>query len=298
MLASLQETLPPDLDHEVIFVDDGSADGTREWLASLSASPRLRIILNPENLGYAGANNRGAEIATGDVLALLNNDLVLRPGWLEPMLAVRRRLGERAGLIGNVQRTIATGAIDHVGIFINLKGKPEHDRERPLLQALRGRSAYRRVAAVTGACVVIDRSVFRELGGFATRFVNGGEDVDLAFRLAQAGRINAVALRSVVGHHVSPSPNRKLRDEQNSYRLAVAWRDTLARHAARLWCWDYLRREWTATREPERSFTTAGLLAYALHLRPSPPPTALAGMQEAIDAELTRWRRLLPNEAV
>src|SRR4051794_16791269 len=109
MLSSLQATLPRDLLHEIIFVDDGSTDGTREWLATLG--PGFRVVLNERNLGYAGANNRGVAVATGDTLALLNNDLVLRPRWLEPMLALQRRWGARAGVIGNVQRAVRTGAI-------------------------------------------------------------------------------------------------------------------------------------------------------------------------------------------
>src|SRR5687767_66385 len=86
MLASLQATLPAGLAHEIIFVDDGSTDGTREWLATLTAPP-FRVLLNERNLGYAIANNRAAAVARGEFLVLLNSDLVLQPGWLEPMLA-------------------------------------------------------------------------------------------------------------------------------------------------------------------------------------------------------------------
>lgn len=290
MLQSLRATLPPGLDHEVIFVDDGSSDGTRDWLATLSDDPAIRVVLNDTNLGYAAANNRGASLATGDVLALLNNDLLFRPRWLEPMLAVLRRLGNRAGLVGNIQRRVADGSLDHAGIFINLKGKPEHLRERPPLSWLRGRSSARRVAAVTGACVLVRRDLFKELGGFSTAYINGGEDIDFAFRAAQAGHVNVVALRSVVDHHVSPSPTRKLRDEENSYRLTLAWRDTLAHHASRRWCRDFLRREWTSPREPADTFVAAGLLAYALHLRRSIPAAALDGMRANLDVELARWR--------
>ncbi|MES1194676.1 MAG: glycosyltransferase [Opitutus sp.] len=78
MLASLQASLPADLALEIIFVDDGSTDGTREWLATLP--PDIRVVLNEKNLGYAAANNRGAALARGEFLALLNNDLILAPG--------------------------------------------------------------------------------------------------------------------------------------------------------------------------------------------------------------------------
>ncbi|MGH7946367.1 MAG: glycosyltransferase family 2 protein, partial [Opitutaceae bacterium] len=99
MLASLQATLPAGTSHEIILVDDGSTDGTREWLAMLKGSP-FKVLLNERNLGYAASNNRGTGIARGEFLALLNNDLILQPGWLEPMLAAHASLKGRAGLIG------------------------------------------------------------------------------------------------------------------------------------------------------------------------------------------------------
>ena len=131
MLASLRATIPAGFPHEIIFVDDDSTDGTREWLKSLATDPTIRVVLNERNLGYAAANNRGASLARGDILALLNNDLVLPSRWLEPMLAAHRSLGSCAGLVGNVQLDAKTGAVDHAGLVVNLCGKPVHLRARP-----------------------------------------------------------------------------------------------------------------------------------------------------------------------
>ncbi len=294
MLASLRAMLPPGLPHEIIFIDDGSTDGTRVWLTTLAADPSIRVILQPKNLGYAAANNTGAALARGEFLALLNNDLILTPGWLEPILTAHRAYGERAGLVGNLQIEVATGALDHAGIFINLKGKPEHLRTLPLASRLLPLAPrHRRIAAVTGACVVIRRTLWEKLGGFDPAFINGCEDVDLCLRAAAAGHVNLVALRSVVRHHVSSSPGRKLRDEANTRQLVLRWHDTLARHAARIWCRDYLE---TYRREP-RDFPDFALARqaffYAFHLRPTPPPGALAGMAKNLGDELTRWKKIL-----
>ena len=95
---SLQATLPAGLAHEIILVDDGSTDGTREWLKTLAAP--FHVVLNDRNLGYAVANNRAAAIASGNLLALLNNDLVLLPGWLDPLFRAHRSLDAQAGVIG------------------------------------------------------------------------------------------------------------------------------------------------------------------------------------------------------
>jgi GT2 family glycosyltransferase len=227
------------------------------------------VVLNERNLGYAVSNNRAAAVAEGRLLALLNNDLVLQPGWLPPMLAAHRALGPRAGVVGNVQTAVDGGHVDHAGIRINLKGKPEHVRTLPFGSSV----GLRRVVAaeaVTGACLLIDRGLWGELGGFDESYHNGCEDVDLCFRAAEAGRRNVVALRSRVRHHVSSSPGRKRRDEANTQSADAA----LARPpghalAARRWCADYLWREWTHPREPKGWPEAASALAL-----PAPPAAA------------------------
>ncbi|MES1168671.1 MAG: glycosyltransferase, partial [Oleiharenicola lentus] len=156
MLASLQATLPAGLAHEVLFVDDGSTDGTRDWLQSLPAP--CRAILNEKNLGFAGACNRGAATAGGEFLFFLNNDLVLLPRWFEELFVVVSTYAD-AGLVGNVQLNHATGAVDHTGLAFDAKGKPAH-------LTCRGWSGLRPVIAVTGACFAIRATTWRQLGGF------------------------------------------------------------------------------------------------------------------------------------
>jgi GT2 family glycosyltransferase len=290
MVDSLRSTLPAELSHEIILVDDGSTDGTREWLKTLRAP--FRVVLNERNLGYAGANNRGAAIATGHLIALLNNDLILTRGWLEPVLAAYRRLGTRAGVIGNVQRSVQTGAVDHAGIHINLKAKPEHNRSLPP-RWVRSIHRLRRAPAVTGACAVVERQLWNDLGGLDEGFLNGGEDVDFCFRVAARGRINAVALQSVIFHHVSSAPGRKLRDEQNSRRLALRCRDELERAAYHRWCWNYLDREWTTPHAAANHREARAALFYVLRLRSSAPAIAAAGMRSAMNHELARWEKIL-----
>ncbi len=288
MIASLQATLPRGLAHEIILVDDGSTDGTRAWLATLKAP--FRVVLNESNLGYAKSNNRGAAIATGQFLALLNNDLVLLPQWLEPMLAAHRRLGAQAGPIGNVQRNARTREIDHAGIVINLEGKPEHARKPP--HALRRLiSPVMRVPAVTGACLVIERALWQELGGFDDRYVNGGEDVDLCYRARQISRDTAVALDSVVLHHVSASQGRKTRDEENSYRLARSWSRAFIADGTRAWCRDYLARALQAP-PPSEYRLAFRALAHAAGWGARPPIEAVFGLHAAQRREFEHWETL------
>jgi GT2 family glycosyltransferase len=291
MLASLRATIPAGVTHEIIFIDDGSTDGTREWLGMLQ-DPSIRVLLNERNLGYAAANNRAAAVARGEFLVLLNNDLVLQPRWLEPMLAAHASLGRHAGLIGNVQLDARTGAVDHAGLVIGVTGKPIHLRDLPGFFS-RHLHPVRPVPAVTGACALIERALWQQLGGFDEGYVNGGEDIDLCFRARARGCINAVALRSVVRHHVSSSPGRKARDEQNSYRLALRWRREFlaaADDGIRAWCRDFLARA-----ESQDYRLAIEACTYLARLRPTPPAEAVTALEQGFSREIARWEEMFES---
>ena len=215
-LASFETTLPP-ISHEVIIVDDCSTDGSAEFIRSLSA-PYIGII-NEKRLGFAANNNKGAALARGKVLCLLNNDLVLRPGWLEPMLTGLRKCN-RAGIIGNIQLHPLSGRIDHIGVSFNAAGAPanygENCKRLP-------RRAFSEWPAVTAACCMIDRDLFFAVGGFDEGFKNGFEDVDLCLRLRRIGLRNYVANRSVIGHYAHSSHGRFSRESENVRRLLDRW---------------------------------------------------------------------------
>ena len=284
MLESLLTTLPADLDHEIVLIDDVSTDSTREWLATLK-HPNLRVILNDRNLGYAATNNRAVATATGDLLVLLNNDLILTPGWLEPMLALHVSL-PKPGAIGNIQYNATTGAIDHAGIYVTAKGKPEHDTTPvPCAGTCCGSCACHRFSpAITGACLLITRSLWQQLGGFDEQFRNGAEDIDLCFRARRAGFNNAVALRSIILHHVSSSPGRKQNDERNSYLFTLRWEKELIALGARAWCKHHVRHE------PYRDLLSLpAILLYLAELRRTPPAAALRGVKRNIDHSLGIW---------
>jgi O-antigen biosynthesis protein len=293
MLDSLRDSMPRGITYEVILVDDGSTDGTREWLEGLREP--YAVILNERNLGFGAATNRGASAARGRILALLNNDLVLRKGWIRPMLRALDSLGSRAGIVGNIQLDAATGEVDHAGIYFNRKCKPEHDRRDP------GRAAallfpIREMAAVTGACVLVRRETWRALGGFDESFVNGCEDMDLCFRARAAGLVNAVALRSRVLHHVSASPGRKLRDEENTHRLVERWHEQISLLGSWRWAWRYYRPFFGEDpRDVPDPFEAWDVALYLARVRRRPPAKAVAAMHGVIDRELARWRRLVSD---
>jgi O-antigen biosynthesis protein len=238
-LSTLEATLPAGLDYELILIDDGSTDGSRDFFPEYARSrPQCRVILNEQNLRYARSNNRGAAAATGTHLLFLNNDTELTPGWIEPMIAGYRHLrGKRPGIIGNVQRRFSDGKIDHAGVFVNARAKPDHLQLDPA-QAY-PKHAYSEHTAATGACILMSAAVFREVGGFDEEFQNGGEDMDLNFKVRHAGYRVFVANRSCIGHHVSASPSRNDHHERNTRRVFSKWRAFLLHEGAKTWAKDY-----------------------------------------------------------
>lgn len=282
-LRTLQATLPAGLAHEIIFVDDASTDGTRDWLASLP--PPCRALHHETNLGFAAACNRGASAATGNLLFFLNNDLLFLPGWFEPMRDLLAR--DYSGIIGNTQRRAATGAVDHTGIHFDAKGKPAHLTDRPLLDRLRG---WRDVPALTGACIALRSSTWLRLGGFDAGFRNGCEDVDLCLRARLIGLRNRVSLRSVVQHHVSASTGRKLREEHNARRLALRWGPQIATHAARAWSRAHIATLWDRSCLFDHPLARAALATAVTGRRNLPVHTQV---ESTLRRELQHWAHAL-----
>lgn len=230
MLASLQANVPADLTYEIIIIDDFSTDGTRDWLATL-ADPHIKTLLNPHNQGYAKTNNRAASVASGDVLALLNNDLLFATGWLEPMLSTLQSPILKAGLVGNVHYRVADGKLDHAGVQLNPNAKFGH------IQTLsEDAPVHTRALAVTGACILLSKADFDAVGGFDPLFVNGCEDIDLCFKLRAAGKAIYVANTSRIRHHVSLSRDvNSLHNECNSRHLFDRWRKVIKQELAAEW---------------------------------------------------------------
>lgn len=217
MLASLRATLPANLEHEILLVDNGSTDGTRDWLKTVEGGP-VRTLLHRANLGYAVANNRAAEQARGLFVALLNNDLVLLPGWLEPMMELAAR--PATGVVGNIQLSVRSREICHAGVFFDGAGSPVHFQ--PPLGLLESGVPIK-PPAVTGALMLLRRSLFGELRGFDEDYLNGYEDIDLCLRAREMGRQAALATRSAAYHHVGASEGRHAGEMANASRFEVRW---------------------------------------------------------------------------
>lgn len=215
LYASLLVYLPVALRVQLVFVDDCSTDNTANWLRGVE-SELVKVIVKPNNNGFANSVNQGVEVASGEFVVILNNDLELTRGWLLPFLQIAKNWDPGFGLVGNIQRRVADGAVDHSAIVFNNELNLAHSTSVPSEE-------FTERPLITGACIMLRRDVFLELGGFDTSYTNGCEDVDLCMRLLQAGKRNWVANRSVVYHHVSASRGVSNMQYRNSLLLFKRW---------------------------------------------------------------------------
>lgn len=178
---------------EVVVVDNGSADGAPEMVAR--EFPRVRLIRNVENRGFAAANNQAAAVARGRYLFFLNNDTVVPPGTLRRLRDFARRHPE-VGLVGprlcdsrgkpqvSARGRPTVGALLHRVEFLRRTGL-----FRAAYRRYRGRdgdfATTRPVEVLMGAALFLRRSVFRECGPLDEGYTFGGEDIDLCTRVGR-----------------------------------------------------------------------------------------------------------------
>ena len=235
MIRSLEDTV--DLSrHELVLIDDASDSETANWLQKLEAP--YRILRNETNLGFSASNNKAARHATGDYLVFLNNDLELAPNWLEPMLELERTL-PKVGAVGNIQKNVQTGLVDHAGIFFDTTGMPTHAWKN---RKKHPKGDWIKRSAITAACLLIKRSLFEEMNGFDESYRNGMEDVDLCVRLRNAGYQLIVAHKSVIRHHISCSPGRHDHNDRNSELFRQRWSNSMRQTGIHEWPSEYFHR--------------------------------------------------------
>jgi GT2 family glycosyltransferase/tetratricopeptide (TPR) repeat protein len=182
-------------DFEVVVVDDASTDGTPDVLAQFGSA--LTVVRHDENHGFARACNDGARAARGDLLVFLNNDTLPRPGWLDALTAAAEAAPD-VGAVG-ARLLYPDGTIQHAGIGFTPDFEPFH-----VHQGVAGDAPVvaedRDCEAVTGACLLVPRAVYDELGGFDEGYRMYFEDVDLCLRIRATGRRVRYAAGSVVVH--------------------------------------------------------------------------------------------------
>lgn len=192
-------------DVEVVVVDNASEDETPIYLRELAArEPRVRIVLNDDNRGFAAANNQAIELVTGDYVVLLNNDTVVPRGWLARLIRVLEQ-DPTIGLVGPVT--------DGVWNEARVDGVSVAPGEVDAFAASWARDHFGSVLPIgmlAMYCVAARRAVIDAVGPLDERFGIGMfEDDDYAHRVRRAGFRLACA-EEVFVHHAGQASFDKL----------------------------------------------------------------------------------------
>ena len=192
-LHALAENTEPG--YEVVIVDNGSTEDARAYLADHVGG--ANVLFNTENRGFAAACNQGASRARSRQLVFLNNDALVHPGWLPPLLA---RLSEPwVGAVGPKILNL-DGSLQSAGALVARDGSVADYGGGGDADSLEY-SFPRVVDYVPGCCLALRHALFDELGGFDIAYGLGYyEDVDLCFSLAARGLHVLYEPRSTVTH--------------------------------------------------------------------------------------------------
>jgi GT2 family glycosyltransferase len=214
---------------EVVVVDNGSTDGTCEYLRVLAAlDPRVRLVLNPDNAGFARACNQGLAISRGDLLVLLNNDALVPPGWLgrfrealaDPLIGLAGPVTNRIGNEAEIEV-----AYDTWGGFLN----------EAMARAAEHAGDLAEIGTVTMFCMAMRREAFEQIGPLDQRFDVGLlEDDDYSLRAHDCG-FRTVCLQDLLVHHFGETSFGELVSTGEYGRILAANKERFEEKWGRPW---------------------------------------------------------------
>lgn len=205
----------PEVEREIIVVDNASSDGTLDMLREF---PEVHLIANPDNRGFAAANNQALAVARGEWLFLLNPDTIVPQGALKTLMdfaqahpeagAVGPRLLNTDGSLQYSCRRFPTvrAALYRHTIFGRLFPRARAAQE--YLMAECDHTSVQEVDWISGAAMLINRRAYDQIGGLDEGFYWGSEDVDYCFRLHHTGWKVFYTPEPAITHAIGRSTDR------------------------------------------------------------------------------------------
>jgi len=187
-----------------------------------------KVVPIPDEFNWSRFNNIGAEAASGEYLLFLNDDIeVMQPDWLDTLLEHVRR--PEVGVVGP-QLLYPDGKVQHAGMFLSTSGVARHafrfsTADEPGYFGLA--LTQRNVIAVTGACMLMRRSVYRALGGFEEAHQIINNDLDFCLRAHNAGKLIVYTPYASLVHYEAASRDR-LKDVFDLAQFEERWKAIFA----------------------------------------------------------------------
>ena len=213
-LESLQQTTYTNYD--CIVVDNGSVDGSGQALKL--QFPNIILIESETNKGFTGGNNIGMDYALQheyEYIMMLNNDVAVEPNFLEPLVA---RLDQNS-TVGAVQpliyfhhdRNLIWNAGSTFNALLGICNTPDYNKNDPEHQF---KYKSKKIDWITGCAFMMRASVLKKVGLLKEAFFIYYEDVDLSFRIKQAGYILGYVPESVIYHIAGMSHKSKTKEKE------------------------------------------------------------------------------------
>ncbi|RZA00340.1 MAG: glycosyltransferase family 2 protein [Sphingobacteriaceae bacterium] len=207
-LAHLQQFLPSVLSStyqnlDIVLGDNGSTDGSVAFVQS--RYPTIRIIENKQNYGFTGGYNRVLQQVEADYYILLNSDVEVTPGWIEPVISLMESDDKIAAAAPKIRSYTQKQYFEHAGAaggFIDSFGYP-FCRGRMFYEVEEDMGQYNESGEVfwaSGAALFIKKKYWDESGGFDERFFAHMEEIDLCWRLKNMGYKVMYCAQSTVYH--------------------------------------------------------------------------------------------------
>ncbi len=206
-----------EISFEVIVVDNASSD--QNFSAITEAFPEVRVIKSPKNLGFAKANNLGFTHSLGDCALFLNPDTKLITPAINCMFD-RLKLLPKAGVVGckllNTDLSVQTSCIQRFPTILNQVLDMQYLQERwprsPLWNIgplFADTGAPTPVEVISGACMMLKRGTFEEIGMFSEDYFMYAEDLDLCYKASRAGWNNYYVGEAAMIHHGGKSSGQR-----------------------------------------------------------------------------------------
>ena len=211
--------------YEIIVIENNSVtDEIKDYYETLKMHPRIKVVLYEGEFNYSAVNNFGASCAEGEYIILLNNDTeVITRNWIEELLMYAQR--DDVGAVG-CMLYYPDYTIQHAGIVLGMgahrtAGHSHYKMAKENLGYM-GRLCYaQNVSAVTGACLMVKKKLFDEVGGLSEDLAVALNDVDFCLKLRKKGLLNVFTPFAELFHYESVSRGTDVTEEasrQNAER--------------------------------------------------------------------------------